>query len=115
MFTVATSSQVVKEELNFSLSQTLPGIGPILQDLSLNFYISADYTKWIILGVILLIFLLYRPQGIIPEPKSNNETYLSLLTDEERADSDNAVLRNQSTSEQSRLQSQFADNETEVS
>ena len=115
MFLVGTNSDAVKKELNVTLAQVLPGIGGILQDFQIKLYLSADYSRFVILGVMLLVFLLYRPEGIIPEPRSNNENYLSLLTDEERADSDQAVIRMQSSSEQDRLQSQSDVNELEDS
>lgn len=110
MFTVATSSEAVKKQLNVTIVQLLPTqIGGILNDLQLKLYLSADYTRYAILGIILLIFLLYRPEGIIPEPKSNNESYLSLLTPEERKDSDSAVTQMQSSAEKERLESQSED------
>ena len=124
MFTVGTSSEAVRSQLNITAVQLLPAIKipfsnliidlpGILSDLQLKLYLSADYTRYAILGIILLIFLLYRPEGIIPEPKSNNENYLSLLTNEERADSDEAVIRMQSSSEQVRLEAESEDNEME--
>ena len=114
MFTVASTSQVIKEQMNFSLGTLIPQLNQLFQDFSLRLSITADFTRWIVLGTILLIFLLFRPEGIIPEPKSNNENYLNLLTKEERADSDSAVNQMQSSSEKERLGSEPDNNSNEV-
>ena len=129
MFLVGTNSEAVKSQLNITIPDLLNSfkipftnfhpftniinIPELLVNLSLKFTLSADFTRFVILGIILLLFLLYRPEGVIPEPKSNNESYLTLLTNDERADSDSAVFRNQSSGEKDRIQSQFEPNETE--
>ena len=117
MFLVGTNSDAVKRQMNVTLVQLIPNITiPIinfnldfhilLNELQLKLYLSADYTRYVVLGLILLLFLLYKPDGVIPEPKSNNEGYLNLLTLEERLDSDNAVSRMQSSSEKERIADQ---------
>lgn len=128
MFNVATASQIVRDQLSVNVLQILPIInipftnisinfvnifGPILADFQIKLSLGADFTRFVILGAILLLFLLYRPEGLIPEPKSNNQAYLSLLADEERRDSDLAVERNQSSSERDRIDAQADENELE--
>ena len=65
--------------------------------------INPDNTRFVIFGVILILFLIYMPEGLIPEPRGNNEPYLKLLTPEERKRSDLAVAARQSLGEQERL------------
>ena len=119
MFSVGVSADAVKSQLNVNLVSLIPnslfnndlGIHQLFSDLQLNFFVTSDNMRFIILGLILLVFLLYKPDGIIPESKSNNESYLSLLTSEERSQSDSAVRMMQSVSEKERLESDELDTE----
>jgi branched-chain amino acid transport system permease protein len=103
MFLRATEAESVKSQLNFTVDETLPFIGKLLTDLQFKLDISAENIRFVILGSILILFLLYKPGGVIPEPKSNNEKYLRLLTAEERRDSDDAIGRRQSSAEKDRI------------
>lgn len=103
MFLRASEADAVKRNLNFSIDEGFPLIGKLLTDLQIRMDISSENLRFVILGTILILFLLYKPSGVIPEPKSNNEKYLSLLSADERRDSDDAIDRRQSSAEKDRI------------
>ena len=109
MFLRATEAESVKSQLSFSIDEGFPFIGKLFVDLQLKFDISSDNLRFVIMGSILILFLLYKPGGVIPEPKSNNEKYLRLLTASERQDSDEAISRRQSSSEKGRIAKEHED------
>jgi hypothetical protein len=54
------------------------------------------------------------PSGLVPEPKTDNEKYLNLLTPEERIRSDKAVTARQSLTERERIDEEHAVDKGEV-
>ena len=104
MFLRASEADAVKSKLNFSVDESLPFIGKLLTDLQIKLDISSENLRFVILGTILILFLLYKPSGVIPEPKSDNEKYLSLLRADQRQDSDESIDRRQSSAEQDRIE-----------
>ncbi len=109
LYTYAAQIDVVRKSISLRLSPETPVIGELFKLLQLDILVNPDNTRTLVLGLILLIFLLYMPEGLIPEPKGDNERYLKLLTPEERARSDEAVLRGQSLGERERLAAQTGD------
>ena len=103
MFLRAAQVQEVKENFSIYLGSDSPFIGPLFELLQLDVFINPDNMRLVILGVILILFLLFMPAGLIPEPKTNNEKYLNLLKPEERIRSDEAVLARQSLTERERI------------
>lgn len=81
-------------------------IGEIFTLLQINMIINPDNSKFVILGSILILFLIFMPSGLIPEPKTDNEKYMGLLTADERKASDIAIAQRQSTAEQERIKSE---------
>lgn len=104
MFLRAAQVDLVKQNIYLYLGNRTPFIGPLFEFLTLEVYINPDNMRLVILGVILILFLLFKPAGLIPEPKTNNEKYLRYLTKEERESSDKAVLARQSLTERDRLE-----------
>jgi ABC-type branched-subunit amino acid transport system permease subunit len=80
-----------------------PIIGPFMDMMRIDVFITPENSAIVILGVILILFLLFKPEGLIPEPKTDTRKYLSLLTAEQRERSDEAVLGRQSLGERDRL------------
>ena len=103
MFLRAAQVQEVKENISLALGGETPIIGPLFDFLQLDVLINPDNMRLVILGVILILFLLFMPAGLIPEPKTNNEKYLKQLTHEERMRSDKAVSKRQSLTERERI------------
>ncbi|PWI46479.1 hypothetical protein CEE45_16635 [Candidatus Heimdallarchaeota archaeon B3_Heim] len=103
MFLRAAQVQEVKENISLYLGSESPVIGPLFEFLQLDVFINPDNMRLVILGVILILFLLFMPAGLIPEPKTNNEKYLKQLTPEERMRSDEAVSARQSLTERERI------------
>jgi len=125
LFLHASQTQVVKEVINMRLGPngiTLPEIsligidfskiteeflspivGPLFEILRIDAFITPENSAIVILGVILLLFLLFKPAGLIPEKKTDTGKYLSLLTVKQRERSDVAVQTRQSLSEKERL------------
>jgi branched-chain amino acid transport system permease protein len=99
MFTRATQTAAVKALLAFELRPTDPTWGWLIQLLRVDVILDPENAAIIILGIILILFLLFKPSGLIPERKTDTEQYLSLLTAEERARSDAAVAARQSLTE----------------
>jgi len=104
MFLRAAQVQEIKENIELYLGSRTPILGPLFQFLQLDVYINPDNMRMVILGVILILFLLFKPAGLIREPKTDNEKYLKNLTAEERERSDKAVLARQSLTEKERLE-----------
>ncbi len=109
LYTYSAQVDVVRKAIALRLGPNTPVIGEIFKILQLDIVINPDNTRMLVLGLILLIFLMYMPEGLIPEPKGDNERYLSLLTPEERKRSDEAVLRGQSLGERDRIAAQSGD------
>ncbi len=103
MFLRAGQVDAVKENFSFYFGPDTPLLGPILEFLQLDVFINPFNLRFVILGIILVLFLLFKPAGLIREPKTDNEKYLKLLTTEEREDSDLAVSRRQSLTERERI------------
>jgi branched-chain amino acid transport system permease protein len=106
MFTRAMTTQGVKDlitPINDLFEPENPLFGPLSKLLRVDLVIDPEVAAIVLLGMILILFLLFKPAGLIPEPKTDTEKYLSLLTPEERARSDAAVLARQSLSEKERL------------
>jgi len=103
MFLRAAQVQAIKENISLYLGSRTPILGPLFDFLQLDVYINPDNMRMVILGVILILFLLFKPAGLIREPKTDNEKYLKNLTAEERERSDKAVLARQSLTEKERL------------
>jgi branched-chain amino acid transport system permease protein len=103
MYIRAAQTNIVKKLVFFHLGPDDPIFGPIMQLLRIDLFIDPDNTAVVILGVILILFLLFKPSGLIPEPKTDTGKYLALLTAEERASSDEAVRARQSLTEKERL------------
>jgi ABC-type branched-subunit amino acid transport system permease subunit len=99
MFMQAASVEAVQRNIGLHIGPDSPFFGQFLEILQLDIFINPFNTRYVILGTILILFLLFKPDGIIPEPRTQNEAYLSLLTPEERARSDEAVLVRQSLGE----------------
>ncbi|MFX1514107.1 MAG: branched-chain amino acid ABC transporter permease, partial [Promethearchaeota archaeon] len=96
----------VKDNIQLNFSPESPLIGPILDFLQLNIFINPFNLRFVVLGGILILFLLFMPAGLIPEPRTDNERYLSMLTSEQRARSDEAVLARQSLTERERIEAE---------
>jgi ABC-type branched-subunit amino acid transport system permease subunit len=89
-------SQITEEILS-------PILGPLMEILRINVFITPENSAIVVLGIILILFLLFKPAGLIPEPKTDTGKYLSLLTEDQRERSDEAVFKRQSLSEKERL------------
>lgn len=103
MFTRATQAQAVKELVYLHIGPQDPIFGPLVKMLRIEIFLDPEVAAIVVLGIILILFLLFKPSGLIPEPKTDTEKYLSLLTPEERRRSDEAVLARQSLTEKERL------------
>ncbi len=103
LYADAAQTEAVRSTISLQLGINTPYIGELFKILQLNIIVNPDNTRTLVLGLILLIFLLYMPEGLIPEPKGDNSQYLSLLSPEERKKSDEAVARGQSLGERERL------------
>lgn len=103
LFLHAAQVEKVKENFSLHLGPDSDIFGPIFEFAQLDVFINPDNLKLVILGAILILFLLFKPAGLIPEPKTDNEKYMSLLTQEERSSSDAAVLARQSLAEKVRI------------
>ena len=106
MFLRAAQVDAVKENFSFYFGPESPFIGPILEFLRLDIFINPFNLRFVVLGIILILFLLFKPAGLIPEPKTDNEKYLKLLTQEQRIRSDQAVAARQSLTERERLEAE---------
>ncbi len=114
MFLRAAQVQEVKENIYLYLGSDTPIFGPLLDFLQLDVSINPDNMRLVILGVILILFLLFMPAGLIPEPKTNNEKYLKSLTPEERRRSDEAVTARQSLTERERIDNEATSKKMEA-
>lgn len=103
MFTRATQAQAVKELIKIHIGSDDPIFGPLVKMLRIEIFVDPEVAAIVVLGSILILFLLFKPAGLIPEPKTDTEKYLSLLTPEERVRSDEAVRARQSLTERERL------------
>ena len=103
LFMQAVSVEAVQKNIYLHMGPNSQFFGPFLEVLQLDIFINPFNMRYVILGVILILFLLFRPGGLIPEPRTDNEKYLSLLTPEERKRSDEAVFSKQSLTEKERL------------
>ncbi|MFQ5980847.1 MAG: branched-chain amino acid ABC transporter permease [Candidatus Heimdallarchaeota archaeon] len=106
MFMHATQVERVKENFTLHLGPDSDVLGPFFEFAQLDVFINPDNLKLVILGVILILFLLFKPAGLIPEPKTDNEKYMSLLTQEQRSSSDAAVRARQSLTEKERIEAE---------
>ncbi|MFW9929015.1 MAG: branched-chain amino acid ABC transporter permease [Candidatus Thorarchaeota archaeon] len=99
-----------------SISLSLPtiNIGPIFDVLQTHFYLDADNSRLLILGVILILFLLYKPDGLIPEPKTDNKKYMNLLSEEEKEKYDKAIESRQRLSEKQRIEKENNNSNNEL-
>lgn len=104
LFMRGAQIDAVKQNINLHLSPDTPYIGQLFHFLQIDVFINPDNMRFVILGTILILFLLFKSAGLIPEPRTDNEKYLSLLTTEQRASSDQAVLARQSLSEKERIE-----------
>lgn len=104
MFLRAAQVKEIKENFELYFGSRSPILGPLFEFLQLDVYINPDNMRMVILGVILILFLLFKPAGLIREPKTDNEKYLKNLTAEERERSDKAVFARQSLTEKERLE-----------
>lgn len=103
MFMQAASVEAVQRNIYIHMGPDSPLFGSFLEILQLDIFINPFNMRYVILGTILILFLLFKPDGLIPEPRTNNEKYLSLLTPDERTRSDEAVSARQSLTEKERL------------
>ena len=103
LFMQAVSVEAVQRNIYVHLGPNSPLIGSFLKILQLDIFINPFNMRYVILGTILILFLLFKPGGLIPEPRTDNERYLSLLTPEERAKSDEDVLARQRLTEKERF------------
>ncbi len=104
LFMRGAQIDAVRQNINLHLGPDTPFLGRLFHFLQIDILINPDNMRFVILGSILILFLLFKPAGLIPEPRTNNEKYLSLLTTEQRASSDQAVLARQSLSEKERIE-----------
>lgn len=104
LFLRGTAVREVQNTIKFSLDSDTPIIGSILQILQLELDVNPFNLRFVILGSMLIAFLLFKPAGLIPEPRIDNEKYLKLLTPEERLRSDEAVEVRQSLTEKERIE-----------
>ncbi|MFQ6125206.1 MAG: branched-chain amino acid ABC transporter permease [Candidatus Heimdallarchaeota archaeon] len=104
LFLRGAQIDAVKHNINLHLGPETAYIGRLFHSLQIDVFINPDNMRFVILGSILILFLLFKPAGLIPEPRTNNEKYLSLLTTEQRASSDQAILARQSLSEKERIE-----------
>jgi branched-chain amino acid transport system permease protein len=103
MFLRSAQIEAVRQQLSFTIGGDIPIIGDILNLMKIEINVTPDDARLVLMGVILILFLLYKPAGLIPERRSDNTRYMKLLTDEERQRSDDGVHVRQSVSEQERL------------
>lgn len=106
MFMHAAQVERVKKNFSLHLGPDSDVFGPMFEFAQLNVFINPDTLKLVVLGVILILFLLFKPAGLIPEPKTDNEKYMSLLTPDQRSRSDAAVLARQSLTEKERIEAE---------
>ena len=78
-------------------------VGELMTILQIDAIINPFNSRFVVLGLILLLFLLYMPDGLIPERKIDNERYLKLLSKEEREESDKSVRNRQGTTEKEQI------------
>ncbi|MFX1539064.1 MAG: hypothetical protein ACFFDI_33205, partial [Promethearchaeota archaeon] len=109
LFLRAAQVETVRQTIGLTLGPSTPFIGPIFQSLQVEAFINPDNSRFVVMGIILILFLLFKPTGLIPEPKTDNEKYLSLLTPEERRRSDEAVRERQSMTEKERIIAETAE------
>ncbi|KAF5411803.1 MAG: branched-chain amino acid ABC transporter permease [Euryarchaeota archaeon] len=103
LFMQAASVEAVQRNIYMHVGPDSPFFGSFLEILQLDIFINPFNMRYVVLGTILILFLLFKPGGLIPEPRTDNEKYLSLLTPDERARSDEAVSARQSLTEKERL------------
>jgi len=104
LFMRGAQIDAVKQNINLHLGPDSPVVGRLFHFMQIDMFINPDNMRFVILGTILILFLLFKPAGLIPEPRTDNEKYLSLLALEERARSDQAVLAQQSLGERERIE-----------
>ena len=103
LFMQAASVEAVQRNIYMHVGPDSPVFGSFMEILQLDIFINPFNMRYVVLGTILILFLLFKPDGLIPEPRTNNEKYLSLLTPDERARSDESVSTRQSLTEKERL------------
>jgi branched-chain amino acid transport system permease protein len=103
LFMQAASVEAVQRNISLHMGPDSPLFGPFLEVLQLDIFINPFNMRYVVLGSILILFLLFKPGGLIPEPRTENKKYLSLLTSGERTRSEEAVLKRQSLTEKERL------------
>ena len=103
LFLRGSQVQEVQNSIKLTLDKDTQILGPILEIVQLDLDINPYNLRFVILGSILILFLLFKPAGLIPEPKTDNEKYLKLLTAEERRRSDEAIAARQSLTERERI------------
>ena len=103
LFMQAASVEAVQRNIYMHVGPDSPLFGSFMEILQLDIFINPFNMRYVVLGTILILFLLFKPSGLIPEPRTDNEKYLSLLTPDERARSDESVSNRQSLTEKERL------------
>lgn len=103
LFMQAASVEAVQRNIYMHMGPDSPFLGSFLEILQLDIFINPFNMRYVVLGIILLLFLLFKPDGLIPEPRTDNKKYLSLLSPDERARSDEALSARQSLTEKERL------------
>lgn len=103
MFLQSAQAEIVKENIALTLGPSTPILGPLFDFLQMDVFVNPFNLRFVVLGIILILFLLFKPSGLIPEPRTDNEKYMKLLTTEERERSDEAVLARQSQTEKERI------------
>ncbi|OLS23347.1 MAG: hypothetical protein HeimC3_25110 [Candidatus Heimdallarchaeota archaeon LC_3] len=99
----AAQADIIKKGISLRLFPEMDIFGDLFNWLQLDIIINPDNTRLIILGTILILFLLFKPQGLIPEPRTNNSKYLNLVPEEVKKRSDDAIKARQSLTEKARL------------
>lgn len=110
LFMQAASVEAVQRTISLHAGPDSLFLGPVLEILQLDIFVNPYNTRYVVLGSILILFLLFKPGGLIHEPRNENEKYLSLLNSRERARSDEAVRAKQSVTEKERFSISIRDN-----
>lgn len=70
MFMQAASVEAVQKTINFHIGPNSPIFGHLLSLLQLNIFINPFNMRYVILGSILILFIMFKPGGLIPESKN---------------------------------------------
>ena len=70
LFMQAASVEAVQKTINFHIGPDSPIFGHLLSLLQLNIFINPFNMRYVILGTILILFLMFKPEGLIPESKN---------------------------------------------